>query len=372
MLSLKVVSEKNTVVYYVSSGRNCRRLSKGGLPLSEADARVDIERMRCIERRLEEACGQYTLGDVVAEYERFMKNFRLMDYIGQLACSLEQSGRLRTAETYRTASRSFGRFLASRGNEVSAFMLDRITSDIIQEYAKWLAEQGVSANTTSFYARVLRAVYNRGIEESGMVNRNPFRHVYTGVDKTVKRALGLEAVRAIREADLSKMPSLDYARDMFMLSFYLRGMSFIDMVYLRKSDVRCGSVIYRRRKTGQQLMIGWTAEMQAIVDKYGATDSEYLLPIVRRHCDDVRRVYRNVGYNINRNLGKLALLLGIGSGLTMYVARHTWASVARAKGVPVSVISEGLGHDNEATTRIYLANLDASVIDNANRLVMAL
>ena len=56
--------------------------------------------------------------------------------------------------------------------------------------------------------------------------------------------------------------------------------------------------------------------------------------------------------------------------LTLYVARHSWASVAKAQGVPVSVISEGLGHDSEATTQIYLASLDSSVVDKANSMIL--
>lgn len=44
------------------------------------------------------------------------------------------------------------------------------------------------------------------------------------------------------------MPSADFARDMFMLSFYLRGMSLMDMAFLRKSDLSYGYVTYRRRK----------------------------------------------------------------------------------------------------------------------------
>ena len=56
--------------------------------------------------------------------------------------------------------------------------------------------------------------------------------------------------------------------------------------------------------------------------------------------------------------------------LTMYVARHSWASAAKAKGIPVSVISEGMGHDSESTTQIYLASLDTSIVDSANSIIL--
>ncbi|WP_289766736.1 tyrosine-type recombinase/integrase, partial [Bacteroides acidifaciens] len=89
-------------------------------------------------------------------------------------------------------------------------------------------------------------------------------------------------------------------------------------------------------------------------DKYPENSTEYLLPIIRNSGVNERSTYRNVGYNINHNLKKIAVIVGVSIPLTLYVARHSWASAAKAKGIPLSVISEGMGHDSEATTRIYL------------------
>lgn len=234
----------------------------------------------------------------------------------------------------------------------------------------WHRKRGVAPNTISFYTRILRAVYNRAVEDDIIENRNPFRHVYTGVDKTVKRALPLALIKKIKVLDLSLLPTLDYARDMFLMSFYLRGMSFIDMAFLRKTDLKNRYVTYRRRKTGQQLIIEWTKEMQMILDKYPENNSDYLLPIIRNTGTNERCTYRNAGYNINHNLKRIAEMVGITIPLTLYVARHSWASAAKAKGIPVSVISEGMGHDSEATTQIYLASLDTSAVDKANSLIL--
>ena len=142
------------------------------------------------------------------------------------------------------------------------------------------------------------------------------------------------------------------------------------MAFLRKTDLCNGYITYRRRKTGQLLMIEWTHEMQTILDRYPENKSVYLLPIIRNSGTNERCTYRNVGYNINRSLKKVAQQAGIDIPLTLYVARHSWASAARAKGIPLSVISEGMGHDSEATTRIYLASLDNSVVDKANSLIL--
>ena len=327
--------------------------------------RWDLERLNRIIRRLDTEGLSYTADDVIDEFNRHASEYSLFNYMEGIIIRLKQNGKIRTSETYACTLNSFKKF---RNNE--DIMLDALSSQTMEAYEAWHRQRGVSSNTISFYTRILRAAYNRAVEDEIIENRNPFRHVYTGVDKTVKRALPLTIIRKIRALDLSLKPELDFARDMFMMSFMLRGMSFIDMAYLRKSDLANGYVTYRRRKTGQQLIIEWTKEMQMVLDKYPENTSEYLLPIIRHSSLNDRSTYRNVGYNINHNLKRIAEQVGVKVPLTLYVARHSWASVAKAKGIPLSVISEGMGHDSEATTRIYLASLDISVVDRANSMIL--
>lgn len=327
--------------------------------------RWDVERLTKISRKLEADGLAYTADDVIDEFNRYANEYSLFNFMEGIIIKLKQNGKVRTSETYTAALNSFKKFRKDED-----IMLDCLTSQIMEAYEAWHQSRGVAPNTISFYTRILRAVYNRAVEEEVVENRNPFRHVYTGVDKTVKRALPLPVIKKIKALDLSLAPALDYARDMFMMSFMLRGMSFIDMAYLRKTDLSNGYVIYRRRKTGQQLTIEWTKEMQLILDKYPENASDYLLPIIRNPGTNERCAYRNAGYNINHNLKKIAKKVGVSIPLTLYVARHSWASAAKAKGIPISVISEGMGHDSETTTQIYLASLDASVVDKANSLIL--
>lgn len=289
----------------------------------------------------------------------------LFNFMKKLIAGLKKRGNIRTSETYRSTLNSFASF-----RNYEDIMLDSISCSTMESYELWLRKRGLTPNTISFYMRILRAVYNRAVENDMTENRSPFRHVYTGIEKTVKRALPLRTVRKIKELDLSKNPQLEFARNMFMMSFYLRGMSFIDMAFLRKSDLKSGYITYRRRKTGQRLIIKWTAEMQAILAKYPENKSDYLLPIIKAPDTNERSVYRNVSYSINQRLKTIAEILSINMPLTMYVARHSWVSAAKTKGIPVSVISEGMGHDSESTTQIYLASLDASVVDSANSIIL--
>ena len=248
-------------------------------------------------------------------------------------------------------------------------MLDEINSDLMMEYEAFLKSHGVVMNTISFYMRILRAVYNRAVDKEQTTQCYPFKHVYTGIDKTIKRAIPLEAIRRIKELDLSLNPNLDFARNMFLFSFYTRGMSFIDMAYLKKSDLHDGILSYRRRKTGQPMSIRWENCMQEILDKYPVNETEYLLPIIKT-SDGERLQYRNMQRLVNNKLKEISKMAGLRMNLTMYVSRHSWASIARSQHIPLSVISEGMGHDSENTTQIYLASLDNSMIDKANEMIL--
>ena len=327
--------------------------------------RWDVERLSKIGRKFDAQGLAYTADDVIEEFKRYAHEYSLFNYMESVIAKLKQNGKIRTAETYKATLNSFKKF---RNDE--DMMLDSLNSEIMEAYEAWHHNRGVTPNTISFYIRILRAVYNRAVENDIIENRNPFKHVYTGVDKTIKRALPLAVIKKIKALDLSSTPASDFARDMFMMSFYLRGMSFIDMAFLRKTDLKNGYITYRRHKTGQKLTIEWTKEMQMILDKYTENKSDYLLPVIRNPDINERCTYRNIGYNINHNLKKIAKMIGVTIPLTLYVARHSWASAAKAKGIPISVISEGMGHDSEATTQIYLASLDTSVVDKANSLIL--
>lgn len=325
----------------------------------------DCERIGRIIRRLAATGLPYDAGDIIESYRLYTSRCSLFNYMQSAIDRLRLNGKYNTAGNYLSTLNSFKAF--RQGNDI---MLDCLTPRVMEEYEVWLHGRGLSPNTSSFYMRIVRALYNRGVEEGIVDSSNIFSRVYTGVGKTVKRAIPLDAIRSLKHIDLSPKPHLDYARDMFMLSFYLRGMSFVDMAYLRKTDLHSGTLTYRRRKTNQLLSIAWTHEMQDILNKYAVNPTTYLLPILTTASAASPGAYRSTLHSINLNLKKIATLIGITIPLSMYVARHSWASAAKTKGIPTHVISEGMGHDSETTTRIYLASLETSVIDKANALIM--
>ena len=327
--------------------------------------RWDKDRLNKIIYTLSQS-GTFVADDIVVRFlNRQEQSFN--DYICLQIARLKRLGKIRTSETYTAALRSFSGFMNDK--EV---LFDQLNADLIAEYEAYLKGRGNSPNTVSFYMRILKAVYNRAVEDGLTEQRHPFKSVYTGVEKTLKRAISLNDLKHIKGLDLSLKPSLDFARDMFLFCFYTRGMSFIDMAYLRKKDLQNGILSYRRRKTGQQLFIKWERCMQEIVDKYPINETEYLLPIITKRDEDYRKQYTNELHRVNHLLKKIGKQLDLPILLTMYVGRHSWASIAKSRNVPISVISEGMGHDSENTTQIYLASLDTSVVDKANKKILDL
>jgi len=310
--------------------------------------------------------GSYTADDVVSAYRTpGKKDLTFFAFMRSEARNMARLGKLRTSENYTTTLNSFRRF--RNGLDL---MPDEVDADLMIEYEAFMQRAGLCRNTTSFYMRNLRAIYNRAIDKGLAIRDNPFRRVYTGVDKTVKRAVSLSVIRNLRRLNLSKSPSMDMARDVFMFSFYTRGMSLIDMSFLRKADLRDGFLTYRRRKTGQRLIIRWEDCMEKIISKYRQEASPYLLPIIIPGRGDERKQYRNAGHATNKWLKIIGRRLEVPIPLTLYCARHAWASIAHSKNVPLPVISEAMGHDSESTTRIYLSSIDTSEVDKANYLII--
>jgi integrase len=307
--------------------------------------------------------GEYTV-EQLREYYSESVNEMLVPFAGWLIKKLRQNRQPQTAATYQAVINSFLRF--RNGGDIR---LDAIDSFTVEEYEQWLKKSGVCMNSVSCYMRAFRAMYNKAVKNGFCLQKSPFQNVYTGVEKTVKRALTREEFRQLRDLDLHEHPNLDSARDMFLFSFYMRGMSFVDMANLKKTDINDGYLTYLRRKTRQRLVIKMEPRMTGIIEKYcHRTIDGFLLPVFTPHNRNEQHLLRN--YNLR--LRRISAMLNLRNPLTSYVARHTWATMALHEGLPVKIISEGMGHESENTTRIYLAALDQSVLDTANRQVIEL
>lgn len=328
----------------------------------------DLCLLRAIVRDFEARREEYGLPDVVGRF-RSSERFTVFAFVEKQIACLRADGKLGTARNYRRTLNSFSGFL--NGADIPFSLLDE---RLVGRYNDWLQRRRIVRNTVSFYMRVLRAVFNKAVREGIVPQSSPFRNVYTGVDRTRKRAVGEETVIRLRRLNLEHSPSLALARDIFIFSYCARGMAFVDIAFLRKQDIAGGTIRYVRRKTGQHLTIRIEPCMGDIIERYSQVTrtSDYVFPLL--NAKDPVRVFSQyqtaLGY-YNRRLKRLADLLELEMPLSSYTSRHTWATTARNHNVPLSVISAGMGHASEKTTQIYLASLENSVIDQANRSLIA-
>lgn len=265
-----------------------------------------------------------------------------------------------TKGNYHTAVRSFHRF--NKGNDIA---LSGITADKVKAYEWWLRKRGVCNNTISCYLRSLRAIYNKGVAKHKVRDAKPFNGVFMGNEPTVKTSLKASELQRLRMLTLSEGSFLAFARDLFLFSFCAMGMPPIDIFYLRYSQVRGGAITYRRQKTGNMVVVPINEQMQVIIDRYRKDSSDLIFPRLGNY-----RKYRSFLSQYNRALKALAKKAGIEVPLSSYIPRHSWASIANEKGIPVGIISQALGHSNVGTTQYYLDRVDNSVMKKTNEYLM--
>ena len=328
--------------------------------------KLDLKCLEATVHILERRQESLTADDIVKEFPLVQHKLPLFDYMKSEIKRMKKEGRQRTAETYTTTLYSISRYLNHNN-----ILIEEITSKLLQKYEQNLLENGVTKNSTSFYMRILRATYNRAVKEGLVDQTYPFKNVYTGIDETVKHTITEAQLKQMKNTDFSTNSYLEFARDMFMLSFYTRGMAFIDLVFLKKSDFIDGSVMYKRHKNDRKVLIKWEPCMQDIVEKYKADeDSPYVLNILTAPFDDTRKQYKYTLYQINKDLKTIGERLDLSFPLTMNVARHSWASIAQKKDIDLAIISEGLGQKSEDATRLYLSSLENPAIDSANKKII--
>ena len=323
----------------------------------------DVVLLRRIITDLDGSGMDYSVEDIVNRYKSPQSHILVLDYMRTQIEQLRATNRLGTAKNYEKTMCSFGEFLGD-----VRLPLSSLTEQVITDYNSYLIQRGLVRNSVSFYMRVLRAIYNKAVRQKLIEQQHPFTEVYTGIDRTRKRAVSESIIAQLHRLELEAGTPLALCRDMFIFSYCTRGMAFVDIAFLKKLNLQNGMICYARRKTGQLLSIRIEPSIQRIIDRYAGTNSPYVFPILTSlDANEAYEQYQVALNTHNRLLGRLSEILGCGCKLTSYTSRHSWATAARNHNVPISVISQGMGHTSEQTTQIYLTLLENSVIDDANK-----
>lgn len=315
---------------------------------------------------LDETEESYSIEDVIFKLKTGKTNISVFKYTDDLIKKLEKTGKIGNSIVYSTALNVFKKFR----NDID-LNFSQLTYRVVKDFEEKLQGNNVKVNSISVYLRTLRAIYNSAIKDKvAQENQYPFKNYRIKSETTSKRAISKDDISKIRNLNLDNEYELDKARDYFLFSFNMRGMSFIDMAFLKNRDITNGRIQYARKKTGQKFSIKITPEVENIIKKhsYSNDPNSYVFQIIDRKGQEYLD-YKNALRLTNKKLKLLGEMADCSIPISTYVSRHSWATIAKRSGIPTAVISEGLGHDSEKTTQIYLDSFENKVLDDANELV---
>jgi integrase len=315
---------------------------------------------------LENKMKDFTIEDIAAKLNKKVSSDTFAGFTDQLIKQLEENGKDGNARVYGFTKSTFLK------NEKPNIKLSEITYRTIKGFQDFLIQRGNSTNTISIHLRTLKAIINQAIKE-GLIEKEsyPFTDLPIKTEKTRKRAVNKDIIMKVESLDVSKENNLQLYKDLFMFSFYNQGMNFVDSAYLKVKNIINGRIVYTRKKTGQHFSIKITPKVKAIIKKYNdlKKPESYIFPIIKKEGHEYED-YKNAFRLMNKKLKRISELLNLDVNLTTYVSRHSWATIAKKAGLATSVISEGLGHESEEMTQVYLDSFDTEVMDAANDMII--
>jgi integrase len=303
----------------------------------------------------------------------------LCAYMEDMEVKIRDAGRTGYSIMFRNASSALRRFKTGR-----PVKFHEVTSRMLEELEAFLRSEGCTAGGIATYFRVIRVAVNKAIEDGLMApEQYPFgtaRHKGYSMRRlkptTKPRALDAEALDRLKAFPFNEHPQLGCTVRLFLFSYYARGINFADIARLKHSDIVDGRLGYTRTKTKRKgeaaiFSLPVSAPMAEIMAYFRDQESMYLFPVLKGTEGTEAEIWKRIKdrlQHVNRDLKAVAKVLDIPS-LTFYVARHTYATTLKRKGVDLAVISESMGHENVSTTTAYLKRFENGVLDAADQLL---
>jgi len=291
------------------------------------------------------------------------------EFTEELVRELEKAERFSYAKSVDSTMKAVKLFKKSKD-----FNFDTLNYKFIIQFENHLKGRGLTLNSIAVYMKTIKMIYNRAVKVGVAKNDTyPFTGYTIKTTKTKKRAVRRDIIELIEKQELKKNTRIWHAKNYFLFSFYAMGINFVDIASLKLSNLVEGRLEYTRSKTKKEYSIKLSEPLKRILKPYieSKTKDEYIFPIVRR-IGNPELEYRDVvdqRLKYNRLLKNIAELCEIETNLTSYVSRHSWATIAKHKGVPIAVISEGMGHSDTKITEVYLDSFDKEVLDDFNELI---
>ena len=354
----------------------------------------DIEKQRIKPNTPDSQELQLQIDKKISELNRRIKKLEALEIEVTLDNLLETNGRkvnctigecldstiarLESLGKYGSASKH--RSLRSRLSQYRSLniQMNEIDLTFLRDFELFLRKIGNTNNSIATKFAIFKAAYNKALSEGLFIHKsNPFSKYKVGSlwTKTRKRAITKEDVQRLAELEIeseNRFSYRDFARDIFLFSYYTAGINFTDIASLRYCDIINGRISYSRNKTQKLLSFRLMPTAMAIIEKYSRSEhssEDYIFPILDKQVHITPQQIFNrthkVLRKVNRELKVLGEMIGLQMPLTTYVARHTYATVLKRSGVNIAIISESLGHSDLSTTQIYLDSFENSQIDEA-------
>lgn len=289
----------------------------------------------------------------------FYKSMRLQEQ------EKRSAGNESTADLYRAVRNHFKDFCG--GSELP---LKEMTAERVHGFTEWLRAKGLQVNSVNSYLSNLRAMYNRAcLDWKGRPQESPFARLRLKQEETRKRAAPFKVIEQLASLDLTEEPEKQQAAGIALFPFMACGIPFVDLVHLTRENLsENGKVLsYYRQKTGAFIQMEVSAGMKCLIEHYSSEDSKYLFPVLPENA--THEQYKLCLAKQNQALKEICQCLDWDGELTTYVFRHTWASEAYHRHIPIAIISQALGHSSEQMTRRYLAAFGIEELAEANKQV---
>ncbi len=379
-IMIRYIKDRKTK--YVGIGHSCSKDmwdTKNNCPKKKHPLKLELETL--IDKKINE------IKKLLLEYEKIDKELSHEEFAQKLKKNTsshtfhsftkevinrhKEINKIGTANAFLDMLRAVKKFVP-KNNNLRFHEIDFIFLNKMEEH---LLKRGVSENSIAVYMRSLRSIYNKAIKE-GITQQSsyPFKdYKISKLDtRTKKRALNKEHIRLIKNLKLEPYSKTWNAQNIFMFSYYCRGINFRDIAFLKWENIINDRLIYSRKKTGTNFNIELMEPVLEILDFYDKIrdNSGYVFTILNETHNTPTKIENRIKRMIkqtNRELKNIGELAGLNIKLTTYVARHTYATVLKKSGVSTSLISESLGHSAEKITQVYLDSFDNEVLDEIGK-----
>jgi len=299
------------------------------------------------------------LDDLQINFEE-PKKITIIDYANEMLKEYLINGQIGTYDKNKSVVNKISKYLVSINN--TELELKHINRNFLLAYEYFIRDQFKNkTNTVCKDMKFIKKLINQAIRENLIdIADSPFQNFRIKTDKTSKTYLSDEEIEMIQAVPLKYKSKQDLHRDIFIFSCVCGGIRIADLIKLKKSEYDGTYLDFKISKTSRQLHLKVPNQAKQIIEKYldYTIDNEFIFPLTNKEVnfEELRNIDTYISsqsFQINRSLKNIAKKAKITKAFSFHTSRHTFATRALTKGIPIEVVQQILGHANIKETLIY-------------------